>query len=191
MLFPFFGHSMRLISQKFRHLQNWLFFAQAGRELRYVVVFWSTKYYLKQPVIRRCEVLRFQMILKLWFHFRWYPPICWKLTISSVDIGVLRMLVRKSWYHMRGERFDVIEYYEAEVDRLVEELCRQTLSPALQTMGGVRSRRGQPSWEFSEPDRKKTLPLHSWRPLEYKSHIECTSPSRSKIRYICALPLSK
>ena len=24
--------------------------------------------------------------------------------------------------------------------------------------------------------RKKTSPLHSWRPLDYKSHIECTSP---------------
>ena len=32
--------------------------------------------------------------------------------------------------------------------------------------------------------QKKILPLHSWRPFDYKSHIECTSPSRSKIVYI-------
>ena len=29
------------------------------------------------------------------------------------------------------------------------------------------------------------------RYLDYKSHIECISPSRSQIQYICALPLSK
>ena len=38
---------------------------------------------------------------------------------------------------------------------------------------------------------KKLLPLHSWRPLIHKSHIECTSPSRSQIQFICSLPLSK
>ena len=39
--------------------------------------------------------------------------------------------------------------------------------------------------------QKKILPLHSWRLLDHKSHIECTSPSRSKIQYICALPIGK
>jgi hypothetical protein len=33
---------------------------------------------------------------------------------------------------------------------------------------------------------------HGWAwPLDYKSHIECTSPSRSKVLYICALPIRK
>jgi hypothetical protein len=33
---------------------------------------------------------------------------------------------------------------------------------------------------------------HGWAwPLDYKSHIECTSLSKSKIQYICALPISK
>ena len=31
---------------------------------------------------------------------------------------------------------------------------------------------------------KKPLPLHSWRPLLHKSHIECISSPRSKIQYI-------
>jgi hypothetical protein len=34
------------------------------------------------------------------------------------------------------------------------------------------------------PENKKKLLLHSWRSLDYKSHIECTSPSRSQIQYI-------
>ena len=38
---------------------------------------------------------------------------------------------------------------------------------------------------------KNWLLLHSWRSLTHKSHIECTSPSRSKIQYICPLPLRK
>ena len=38
---------------------------------------------------------------------------------------------------------------------------------------------------------KKPLPLHSWKPLIYKSHIECTPPWRSQILHICSLPLSK
>ena len=33
------------------------------------------------------------------------------------------------------------------------------------------------------PTSKKSLPLHFWRPLIDKSHIECTSPSRSKIQH--------
>ena len=43
----------------------------------------------------------------------------------------------------------------------------------------------------AHPTQKKSLPLHSWRPLAHKSHIECTSPSRSQIQYICSLPWSK
>ena len=35
------------------------------------------------------------------------------------------------------------------------------------------------------------LTLHSWRLLVHITHIECTSFSRSKIQYICSLPLSK
>ena len=38
---------------------------------------------------------------------------------------------------------------------------------------------------------KKSLLVHSWRLLIHKSHIECTSPSRSKIQYTCSLPLCK
>ena len=49
--------------------------------------------------------------------------MCWKLTISAVDIGVVRILVQKSWCDVLGERLDAIEYYEAEVDRLEEEVC--------------------------------------------------------------------
>ena len=75
---------------------------------------------------------------------------------------------------------------------------------------------GRPSgkWKFSGPARKlppdwilffwtrpktaarppafekNSLHLHSWRPLTHKSHIECTSPSRSN-QYIRSLPLSK
>ena len=42
------------------------------------------------------------------------------------------------------------------------------------------------------PDfEKNSLHLHSWRPLTHKSHIEWTSPSRSKIQYLCSLPLSE
>ena len=37
-------------------------------------------------------------------------------------MGVVRTLAQKTWYHMRGERLDAIEYYEAEVDRLEEEV---------------------------------------------------------------------
>jgi hypothetical protein len=77
----------------------------------------------------------------------------------------------------------------------------------LRTMGGVRSGRRPPPAKFlappgifpnppenscpPRPKTKKTLLLHSWRPLDYKPHIECTSPSRSQIQYICALPPSK
>jgi hypothetical protein len=32
--------------------------------------------------------------------------------------------------------------------------------------------------------KKKPLSLHSWRPLHYKSHIDCTLLSRSRIQYI-------
>ena len=39
--------------------------------------------------------------------------------------------------------------------------------------------------------RKMKLPLHSWRPLVHITHIKWTSSSRSKIQYICSLPLSK
>ena len=38
---------------------------------------------------------------------------------------------------------------------------------------------------------KKILPLESWKPLVHKTLIECTSPSRSKVQYICAFPISK
>ena len=41
------------------------------------------------------------------------------------------------------------------------------------------------------PTSKKTLYLHSWTPLDYKFHIESSSPSRSKIQHICAFPISK
>ena len=76
--------------------------------------------------------------------------------------------------------------------------------PPPRTFRTVRIRRGQ------SPDEKKsifwTCPktaarpsdfentsmlLHSWRPLTHNSRIECTSPSRSEIQYICSLPLSK
>jgi hypothetical protein len=40
------------------------------------------------------------------------------------------------------------------------------------------------------PTSKKYCLCISWRLLDHKSHIECTSPSRSKIQYICALPIS-
>ena len=82
-----------------------------------------------------------------------------------------------------------------------------TLSPLLRTTGMSNPSGGNPSGKRFPPPgkfwtqpkivarpaqlRKKTLPLSSWRPLDYKPHIECTSPSRSKIQYICALPLSK
>ena len=46
-------------------------------------------------------------------------------------------------------------------------------------------------WCPPRPTSKKLLPLYSWRLLDYKSHIQCTSPSRPKIQYICSLPLSK
>ena len=36
----------------------------------------------------------------------------------------------------------------------------------------------------ARPLLKIPLPLHSWRPLVHKSHIECTSSSRSQIQYI-------
>ena len=43
----------------------------------------------------------------------------------------------------------------------------------------------------NHPTSKKALPLHYLRPLDHKSHIECTSPPRSKIQYIGALPSNK
>ena len=43
----------------------------------------------------------------------------------------------------------------------------------------------------SRPASKKILPLYFWRPLDYKFHIECILPSRSKVQYVCSLSLSK
>ena len=70
----------------------------------------------------------------------------------------------------------------------------QTVTTPAQTFWGVKLGLGQPFMDIFEPDwnmllslsnfKKKTLPLHIWRPFDYKSHIECTSPSRSKIQYI-------
>jgi hypothetical protein len=92
------------------------------------------------------------------------------------------------------------------VEHLIPFLWR-TLSTPLRSNKDSRFGRGQPSreifapaWIFFKPARKqlpappenkKTLLFHSWRPLDYKSHIECTSPSRSQIQYICAIPPSK
>ena len=39
------------------------------------------------------------------------------------------------------------------------------------------------------PDFEKKMPFHFSRPLVHIAHIECTSSSRSKIQYICSLPL--
>jgi hypothetical protein len=76
---------------------------------------------------------------------------------------------------------------------------RRTLKYPLRTLGVSDPGRGQPSpRNFCPPDffkparkqmpippeNKKRLLLHSWRPLDYKSHIECTSPSRSQNQYI-------
>ena len=82
------------------------------------------------------------------------------------------------------------------VKRLIKEAAfealrelRADIKHPLTNFGGVWSGRGQPSREIFEPDWKllptppnfeKTLPLHSWRPLDYKSHIERTSLSRPK-----------
>ena len=38
---------------------------------------------------------------------------------------------------------------------------------------------------------KNTLPLHSWRLLVHNFHIECSSPARSEIQYMCTFPLNK
>ena len=75
---------------------------------------------------------------------------------------------------------------------------RQTVNTPARTFGVVRSGWGSLPKEIFEPTEnccpprpisKKILPLYSWRPLDYKSHIECTSSSRSKIQYICAVPI--
>jgi hypothetical protein len=51
---------------------------------------------------------------------------------------------------------------------------------------------------FLDPDQKllptmldfeEKMPFHSSRPLVHIAHIECTLSSRSKIQYICSLPL--
>ena len=82
---------------------------------------------------------------------------------------------------------------------------RRTLKSPNKLFGVLNSSEGShPSRksEFFGPDqkvmptrlisnKKNSLLLHSWRPLTHKSQIECTSPSRSKIQYICSLPLSK
>ena len=70
---------------------------------------WECSVLPKQTGIRRCGVPRFHMILKFLFHFRSYSRMCWKLTISSVDIGVVRILVWKSWCDVLGERLQAIE----------------------------------------------------------------------------------
>ena len=74
--------------------------------------------------------------------------------------------------------------------------------PPHELFRGGRYRQGQPPREkskffwtlsktFARPTSEKPLPSHSWRPLIHKSHIECTSPSSSKIQHIWSLPLSK
>ena len=77
---------------------------------------------------------------------------------------------------------------------------RQTVNTPARTFGVVRSGWGSLPKEIFEPTEnccpprpisKKILPLYSWRPLDYKSHIECTSSSRFKIQYIYAFPISK
>jgi hypothetical protein len=71
------------------------------------------------------------------------------------------------------------------------------------TWGGVGVGATTPqkkNWDFLNPTKnycmsclilKKTLHLHSWRSLVHISHIECTSPSRFRIQFICVLPLNK
>ena len=41
------------------------------------------------------------------------------------------------------------------------------------------------------PNFKFFLPVHSWKSFVHKSHLQCTSPSRFKIQYLCSLPPSK
>jgi hypothetical protein len=76
---------------------------------------------------------------------------------------------------------------------------QRTLSPPYELWGLSNPGWDSPPWKFMSltenycplrPTSKKPLSLHSWRPLDYKSHIECTSPSRSTIQYICALPIN-
>jgi hypothetical protein len=75
------------------------------------------------------------------------------------------------------------------------------VTPSCELSGVSGSGQGQPPGIFLNPTenfrpaqiRKKLLPLHFWRMLDYISHIECTSFSRSKIVYISidSLLLSK
>jgi hypothetical protein len=53
--------------------------------------------------------------------------------------------------------------------------------------GNIKKPEPQPS-TLACPNPHMTL--HSWRPLVHITHIECIWSSRSKIQYICSLPLS-
>ena len=72
-------------------------------------------------------------------------------------------------------------------------LKRRTLSSPHELFWGGIFGQGQLPIGFFGPDRKllstcptskKSLSLHFWRPLIHKSHIKCTSFSRSQIQYI-------
>ena len=156
-----------------------------------------------------------------------FPWQCEDLSINHLTLLLVMTMPYASWFLWRADyiedfkwhlhfqlgvafwRVVLRELYFEEPNHVWRALkasllnigTRQTLSTPYELWGGgVKSGRGQPSWEnfdMSEnccptrPTSKKKLPLHSWRPLDYKSHIECTSPSRSKIQYTCALPSSK
>lgn len=77
-----------------------------------------------------------------------------------------------------------------------------TLSPTEGLSRGVRSGQRFFYFKISKPYRKllaarpaptskKSLSLHFWRLLFYKSRIECISPPRSRIRSIWSLSLRK
>ena len=49
----------------------------------------------------------------------------------------------------------------------------------------------RPKMVACPPDFEKTIALAFLKVTYHKSHIECTSPSRSQIQYICPLSMSK
>ena len=159
-----------------------------------------------RPNPQFCPTFFFSFV-KFWRKSKWWPLLEWwshmQMTLHilswsneaackrhciysvgarahAIGAGPIR-LSHDSWPHHGGK----------EVSRLGPAiwyppglLARWHLPRALSCVGQLPK-------IVDRPNSKKPLSLHWWMPLIHKSHIECTSPSRSQIQYICSLPLSK
>ena len=141
--------------------------------------------------------------LQCWTHML-RAPIFSQPNSTFLSNQVLQWKMPKHW--LQGFRNTWHAHYSNALGSLFQDLDGsdwRTLSTPLRTFRTDRFGRAQPPvrekkhfWPrpktAARPPafEKNSLHLHSWRPLTHKSHIECTSPSRSN-QYIRSLPLSK